>query len=100
MHYRDVVLDLRAVVYKEEDLFVAHCLEMDIVGSGNSPEKAIDQMQELLEAQFDLSIKNNLEIIHPAPEGYWSSFMGATPFTEISKRDQLYQYDITIRLER
>lgn len=44
---------LTAVIQREGDGFVAHCLELDIASQGDSVEGARDNLREALELFFD-----------------------------------------------
>jgi len=47
---------LRAIFYREGDEWAAHCLEMDILGHGETKEQALAQMTEALRIQVADSI--------------------------------------------
>lgn len=74
--------DLRVVIYKEEDDYVAHCLEMDILGTGETPEVAVEEMKKLVEAQIFYCIDKHIEdtLINPAPQEYWRRLLHARPY--------------------
>lgn len=59
---------------EEENCWVCHCLELDIVTCGNTPEQAETAMPELIEAQIEFAKEHDsLEhIFHPAPAEIWS----------------------------
>lgn len=61
---------------KEVDLFLAHCLELDIVATGNTMEQAQKDLIALVCAQVDYAFSNNnLEnLYHPAPKELWKEF--------------------------
>jgi predicted RNase H-like HicB family nuclease len=42
-----------ASVSQEDDLFVAQCLEVDVVSQGKSEEEALANLQEALELYFE-----------------------------------------------
>jgi predicted RNase H-like HicB family nuclease len=46
---------LHAVVYKDSQTedWVAHCVEYDITSSGDSPEHALEMIQEAVELHFE-----------------------------------------------
>lgn len=43
---------LSASVWREEDLFVAQCLEVDVASQGESKEGALENLREALELHF------------------------------------------------
>jgi hypothetical protein len=69
-------IPLSAVVYCEAGVWLAHCLELDIVAEGHNPTKALDDLMEL--AAFQISAaerEGDLEsIFRPAPPEYWKMF--------------------------
>lgn len=64
------------IVKKEDDLFVAHCLELDIVATAKSQKEVEKDMADLIVAQVDYAFTNdNLEHLYrPAPKEVWKEF--------------------------
>jgi predicted RNase H-like HicB family nuclease len=72
---------LRMVVYPEGGWWIAHCLELDIVAEGKTPEKAMRDLQDLCRFQIDVAMKEgDLDsVFRPAPGATWRMFfMGTT----------------------
>jgi predicted RNase H-like HicB family nuclease len=69
-------IDLRGVVYREGDVWIAHCLELDVVAEGDTPEKAIQDAVDLCVFQIETAVENNdLEsVFRPAPSKFWTLF--------------------------
>ncbi len=44
--------DLNAVVWQEDDWFVAQCLEVDIASQGKTEKKALEDLREALALHF------------------------------------------------
>lgn len=66
---------LRALLYKEDGEYAAHCLEFDIAGtSKESFEDACDELNELIQVHIEYAYENdNLEYLYkPAPAKYWN----------------------------
>jgi predicted RNase H-like HicB family nuclease len=42
-----------AVVWQEDDLFVAQCLEVDVASQGRTEEEALGNLKEALELYFE-----------------------------------------------
>ena len=66
---------LRALLYKEDGEYAAHCLEFDIAGtSKESFEDACDELNELIQVHIEYAYENdNLEHLYkPAPAKYWN----------------------------
>jgi len=57
--------DLHAVIYKaqESDQWVVFCVEYDIASQGDSPEHALEMIQEAVELHFDGITKEQIEHI-------------------------------------
>lgn len=47
------ILDVKTVVYREGDHFVAQCLDVDISSFGDSEPDALANLREALELYFD-----------------------------------------------
>ena len=73
---RTLRIPLRAVFYRESDVWLAHCLEMDLVGDGASPEEAIKQLSEAVSIQVQTSIEHNnlANLFQPADAGFFEMF--------------------------
>lgn len=44
---------LHTIVWKEDDLFVAKALEVEVASQGESEKEALDNLQEALELYFE-----------------------------------------------
>jgi hypothetical protein len=70
-------ISLDGVLYREGEYFVAHCLQLDIVGtSKESEEDAVNEMMDLCEEQIiDAFATNNLDhLLKAAPREVWEKF--------------------------
>ena len=67
---------LNALIKKEEGLYIAHCLEMDIVATAASLKQVKKDIIDLIKAQIDYAFSyDNLEhLFHPAPKEVWEEF--------------------------
>jgi len=64
------MMNLRVLGYYEDgESWAAHCLEMDLVGYGETFEVAYEKLKELIEMQIDFAVYKNQPtlIYHPAP---------------------------------
>lgn len=68
-----IPLHLNILIEQEDSQFVAHCLELDIVASGQTEDEAFDDLMDLIEAQLEFAVENdNLKnILRPAPPEFW-----------------------------
>ena len=64
------------LVKKEEDLFVAHCLELDIVTTSKDEKEVISDILDLVKAQVNYAFSNDnlVHLFHPAPPEVWEEF--------------------------
>ena len=64
------------LIKNEEGLFVAHCLELDIVATGETVDQARKDIVALICAQVDFAFSNNnLENLYrAAPKEVWEEF--------------------------
>jgi hypothetical protein len=79
-HFR---LDI--LIYREEPCWVAHCLQLDIVGTSlTSEEEAIDEAIDLCKEQIvEALINRNIEhLFKVAPGDILEKFLKAEPFGE------------------
>lgn len=60
---------LRIIVLREEELFVAQCLELDICTSAGSFEELQDVMNDLIELELSHTEETG-QAIDPAPERF------------------------------
>ena len=69
-------LRLRALVYPEANEWVAHCLELDLVETAESPDAALDALLEAVQTQvtYAEAHDNGAALFHPAPAEAWSRF--------------------------
>lgn len=61
-------LRLRVVSYLEDELWVAHSLEMDVIGVGGDLDSAIRELRENMEAQLSFSKAQDMNPFRSAPE--------------------------------
>lgn len=96
------IIHLDILCYKEEDYFVAHCLQMDLVTTANTIDEAFLDMKDLIITQIEFAAENNnLEnIFKPAPPEIWRRLANAEPVTDdqietlklpILPTEQIYQ---------
>jgi len=61
-------LRLRAVLYQEDGLWVAHALEMDLIGTGATETAALRELRSNVEVQLSFAKQEKLNPFRPAPE--------------------------------
>lgn len=57
---------LRIVFYYQRDKWIAHCLETDLIGDGESKEEALKRLEDATEMQLEVSIE------HGNPDNFFS----------------------------
>src|SRR6266851_9365634 len=64
---------IRVVFYKEAPYWIAHCLEFDLLGSGETKRDALAMLAEAIEIQVRATIESgNIEnLIRPADAKYF-----------------------------
>jgi hypothetical protein len=64
------------LIKKEDEVFVAHCMELDIVATGQSIDEATNDLIDLVVAQLEYAFMNdNLDHLYrPAPLEVWRQF--------------------------
>lgn len=64
------------LIKKDDGIFVAHCLELDIVATAFTLKQATNDMFDLIRAQVVYAFSNNNldNLYHPAPPEVWKEF--------------------------
>lgn len=64
------------LIKKEDEMFIAHCMELDIVATGPSADQATHDMMDLIIAQLKYAFSNNNldHLYRPAPPEAWQEF--------------------------
>lgn len=71
-------IPLRAVLYKEDGDWYAHCLEFDLIGSGNTINDALASLAETILVQIDACIRHKaLESLFRPAEGKYLKMFAA-----------------------
>lgn len=69
-------IQLRAVLYREDRWWIAHCLELDIVAHGDTAGEAAKDLIELVDMQIETAMENGdlPSIFRPAPPQIWGLY--------------------------
>lgn len=69
---------LQVLLYKQEDWWIAQCLEYDIAAQAKSTEDVLYEISRLFVSRFvaaeEVGIKDPLESLPPAPEEFWKMY--------------------------
>ncbi|MEX0728201.1 MAG: hypothetical protein WD065_18170 [Planctomycetaceae bacterium] len=90
-------LSLRVVFYYESDRWIAHCLEFDLLGDGDSKEEALQCLSAAISLQIEDSVKYNnpRNLIDPADGKYFEMFAKGRDIAvgELSIHIDGYEFD-------
>ncbi len=80
-------ITLRGIIYPENGVWLAHCLEMDIVAEGKTPQQALQDVVDLCNLQFQVALKEGdvASAFRPAPPEYWKLFFMAQKRLPVGK---------------
>ncbi len=61
------------LVHLEDGVWIAHCLEFDLLADGEDPKSALTRLFGVIETHINYIYKNGLtdELYRPAPVEYW-----------------------------
>jgi len=73
---KEISFTTNILTKKEDGMFLAHCLELDIVAVAPTLKKAKSEIVALICAQIEYAFSNdNLDhLYHPAPPELWQEF--------------------------
>ena len=72
----NVRINLSAIVYPEDGVWIAHCLELDIVAEGATSDDALQSLVSLCDFQIKVAMEEGDlgSIFRPAPPEVWQMF--------------------------
>jgi predicted RNase H-like HicB family nuclease len=72
----EVRLTLRALIYRDDEWWVAHCLETDVVAEGATPVQAFENLQSLTAFQIETALEEGdlQSIFRQAPAQILAAF--------------------------
>jgi len=73
---KGVGMTFNILIKEEGGMYVAHCLELDIVATANTLKQVQSDIRDLIKAQVDYAFAHeNLDnLYHPAPPEVWKEF--------------------------
>jgi hypothetical protein len=79
------------IAKKENDMWIAHCLELDIVATSDSLADLRKDMDDLIIAQIDYAFSNNNldNLYRPAPPEIWKEFYSCKKFSKDKNRNKI-----------
>jgi len=80
MNNSHVAMTVNVLIKKEAEMWVAHCLELDIVATAPTEQEVEADILDLISAQVDYAFSHgNLDhLFHPAPAQVWEEFYRCT----------------------
>lgn len=77
-------IPLRVVLYRDGERWLAHCLEFDLLGDGDSTSEAIERLTEAVDCQVQASLrsKNWRNLFKPADGRFFEMFAAGTSVAE------------------
>lgn len=74
---RDWSFKFRILVKKEDDLWVAHCLELDLVAAGPTEEQVESDIIDIITEQITYCVSNdNMDyLFRRAPKEVWDEYL-------------------------
>ncbi len=77
MNFAGTELSFRVCVYPspdEQGHYIAHCLELDVLGEGGSVEEAMSNLLEVIETQLESCQDNKAQLVYFAPSEVWKKY--------------------------
>ena len=91
---------LNCLEYKDQDVYIAHCLEFDLVAQGDTIAEAKSNLVDLIKSHIELAVEKDVEdksLFKPAPEKYWNilhSFKNRIARQQLLNKGQISTRDI------
>jgi hypothetical protein len=67
-------LPLSVLCYEDDGLYVAHCLEMDILDYGETPQVVMEELQTLINAQVEFCKDKKINMFFYAPDKFFKCY--------------------------
>jgi len=79
--------NLHILLYSEDEIQIAHCLEFDLVAQGKRKIEALRNLLDAIDMQINFALENNdlASIFTPAPAEYWKMLANAKRYNHKPK---------------
>ncbi len=69
-------MPVKIVFYREDGLWIAHCLEFDLLGDGETRAAALESLSEAIAIQVEQTFEsgNVRNLFHPAPAEFFEMY--------------------------
>lgn len=74
---------------QDDRTWIAHCLELDLIGSGDNQINAIVDLFNVIVIQLKESVTDGTSYIQLAPKEYWERWQNAKPFSLIDELQKI-----------
>lgn len=68
---RNKSITLSVLIYPEDDVWVAHALEMDVVECAAKPAQALERLRKAVVAQITFCQQKGISPLQPAPDAFF-----------------------------
>lgn len=97
-------LHILIVEDKDKKIFLAHCLDLDIVAQAKTQSEVVSELKELVKTQVEYCLQNDMlnSLFRPAPKAYWDIYYRSQAnkvLTQLSLRNKYIINDLTKNLE-
>ena len=74
--------NVHILLYSEDDIQIAHCLEFDLMAQGKRKIDALRNLMDAIDLQISFALENNdlASIFTPAPAEYWKMLANAKKY--------------------
>jgi hypothetical protein len=88
-------INLSAIAYRDEGMWLAHCLELDIVAEGKNVDDAFRSLISLCNLQIKVALEEGdlQSIFRPAPPEVWTLFTAGKRKILAGKKTQTQRRD-------
>jgi predicted RNase H-like HicB family nuclease len=76
---------IRVVFYRDEDAWIAHCLEFDLLGDGETQEQALEMLSDAIRIQVEATVDfgNPANLFSPADGRFFRMFAAGEDVTAL-----------------
>jgi predicted RNase H-like HicB family nuclease len=74
---------VHVILYREDDYYIAHCLEFDLIAQGDDPGEAFKNLLDAIDLQAVYALESGDPgiLFNPAPVEYWRMLSAAQGYT-------------------
>jgi hypothetical protein len=101
MPNRPLNIPIRIVFYRDSDRWVAHCLEFDLMGDGQTKREAAEALGQAIGIQVEEVARsgNAQNLLNPAPAEYWKMYAQGRNVADGDLRIEMHYHNVEIPTE-